>query len=146
LLSKSAAKCLDNAEMQFHLGMAHYMMGHEEAALTALRQASNAQVNFPGKEMIALRLALLGDGSGKLTQVSIDELQKILQQQPDDIVARIRVGECYENQGVKRQSGSGLRAGAQSEPEASLRYSKAGPTECRTIGEHRESHGVCYGG
>jgi Flp pilus assembly protein TadD len=41
LLSKSAAKCLDNAEMQFHLGMAHYMMGHEEAALTALRQASN---------------------------------------------------------------------------------------------------------
>jgi tetratricopeptide (TPR) repeat protein len=100
LLNESTAKCPDNPEMQFHLGMAHYMMGHTEAARTALRRAGNAPWDFPGKEMIAPRLALLGDGSGKLTELSSDELEKILQQQPDDIVARIRLGEFYESQGA----------------------------------------------
>jgi tetratricopeptide (TPR) repeat protein len=42
LLNESTAKCPDNPEMQFHLGMAHYMMGHTEAARTALRRADNA--------------------------------------------------------------------------------------------------------
>jgi hypothetical protein len=44
--------------MQFHLGMAHYMMGHTEAARTALREVAKTQSDFPDKEMIAPRLAL----------------------------------------------------------------------------------------
>ena len=100
LLEESVGKRPNSPEMQFHLGMAHYMMGHTEAARTALSQAAKTQWDFPGKEMIAPRLALLGDGADKLTELSTDELEKILQQQPDDIFARIRLGEFYERQGA----------------------------------------------
>jgi tetratricopeptide (TPR) repeat protein len=99
LLKESAAKLPNIPEVQFHLGMAYYMMGRIEAARTALRQAADAQSDFPGKRDIERRLALLGDGSGKLTEPSRDELETILQQQPEDIVACLRLGETYERQG-----------------------------------------------
>ncbi len=99
LLKESAAKLPNVPEIQFHLGMACYMMGQIEAARTALRQAADAQSDFPGKRDLERRLALLEDGSGKLTKPSRDELETILLQQPEDIVARLRLGETYERQG-----------------------------------------------
>ena len=68
LLKESATKLPNIPEIQFHLGMAYYMMGQIEAARAALRQAADAQSDFPGKRDIERRLALLGDGSGKLTE------------------------------------------------------------------------------
>ena len=67
LLKESATKLPNIPEIQFHLGMAYYMMGRIEAARTALRQAAEAQSDFPGKRDLERRLALLEDGSGKLT-------------------------------------------------------------------------------
>jgi tetratricopeptide (TPR) repeat protein len=99
LLKESAAKLPNIPEVQFHLGMAYYMMGQIEAARTALRQAAGAQSDFPGKREIDGRLALLGDDSGKSPGPSSDQLETILQQQPGDIVACLRLGEAYEKQG-----------------------------------------------
>jgi tetratricopeptide (TPR) repeat protein len=98
LLKYSATKLPNIPEIQFHLGMAYYMMGRIEAARTALRQAADARSDFPGKRDVERRLALLGDGSGKLTEPSSDALETILQQQPEDIVACLRLGEIYERQ------------------------------------------------
>jgi tetratricopeptide (TPR) repeat protein len=99
LLKESATKLPKVPEVQFHLGMAYYMMGQIQAARKALRQAADAQSDFPGKQDAAHRLALLGDGSGKLPELRIDELEAILQQQPGDIVACLRLGEACEKQG-----------------------------------------------
>jgi tetratricopeptide (TPR) repeat protein len=99
LLKESAKKLPNIPEIQFHLGMAYYMMGQIEAARAALRQAVDGQSNFPGKLDAERRLALLGDGSGKSTKLSIEELQTILQQHPEDIVAFLRLGDAYEIEG-----------------------------------------------
>jgi tetratricopeptide (TPR) repeat protein len=80
--------------------MVYYMMGRTEPARTALLQAANAQSDFPGKEEAGRRLALLGDGSGKVTDLSHEELETILQQRPDDIMTRVCLGERYESEGA----------------------------------------------
>jgi len=100
LLRESAGKLPDNPEAQFHLGMTSYMMGEAEAARAALHRAANATSDFPGKQEAQRRLALLGDGARKLAELSIEELEALLKQQPNDIIARMRLGEAYEKQGA----------------------------------------------
>jgi len=79
--------------------MAYYMMGQIEAARTALLHAADAKSDFPGKLDVERRRTLLGDGSGKLTGPSRDELEALLQRQPEDIVACLHLGEVYETNG-----------------------------------------------
>jgi len=45
------------------------------------------------------RLALLGNGSGDPVTPTIEELQSILKQQPDDVIARLLLGDAYQRQG-----------------------------------------------
>lgn len=100
LLVESAGKLPENPEIQFHLGMANYMMGQTEAARAALQVAMKSTAEFPGKEEAARRLALLGDGSGKQADLPVNELEALVKQQPDDPLARVRLGEAYEKQGA----------------------------------------------
>jgi tetratricopeptide (TPR) repeat protein len=53
LLQESAAKLPDNPEIQYHLGLAHYMLGDEEAAKTVLQKAVQLPSAFPQKEEAA---------------------------------------------------------------------------------------------
>lgn len=94
LLQESATKAPSEPEIQYHLGMARYMMGQKEAARTAFQQAANSTTDFPNREEAQRRLALLTNDSA----VSVGELETFLRQQPNDIVARMRLGEAYENQ------------------------------------------------
>ena len=59
LLQGSASKLPDHPEIQFHAGMANYMMGEEGPARLALQKAVNASADFPGKDEARQRLALL---------------------------------------------------------------------------------------
>jgi tetratricopeptide (TPR) repeat protein len=97
LLQESAGKLPNLPEIQFHLGMAAYMMGQTEVARTAFQQAASAPADFPGKEESQRRLALLKDGGSK--ELSIGELEGLLKQQPNDLIALNRLAEGYEKQG-----------------------------------------------
>jgi tetratricopeptide (TPR) repeat protein len=99
LLKESAAKLPNVAEVQLHLGMAFYMMGQMDAARAALRQAVDAPSEFPGKQDALRRLVLLGNGSSDSVTPPIDELESIVKQQPDDVIARLLLGDAYEKQG-----------------------------------------------
>jgi Tfp pilus assembly protein PilF len=99
LLRESAAKLADSPEVQLHLGMAFYMMGQTNAARVALRRAVDAPSEFPGKQDALSRLALLGNGSGDPVTPSIQQLEAILKRQPDDVVARLLLGDAYQSQG-----------------------------------------------
>jgi len=99
LLQESASKLPENPEVQFHLGMANYMMGQTEAARTALQRATKSTEDFSGKEEAQHRLALLGDGAGASKEPSNNELEALLKQQPNDLVARTRLAEEYEKRG-----------------------------------------------
>ena len=59
LLQEGAAKLTDNPEVQYHLAMAHYMLGDEAAATTALQKAVQLPSAFPQKEEAQQRLAIL---------------------------------------------------------------------------------------
>lgn len=95
LLQESAAKLTTVPEVQFHLGMARYMMGQADAAKAAFEQALKAPADFAGKEEAQRRLALLKAGAGQQT-LSRDALEKLLAEQPADIVGWMRLGEMYE--------------------------------------------------
>ena len=80
--------------------MASYMMGDMDAARTAFRQAAAAANDFPGKDEVRRKLALLEGVEGKATELSSDDLEAILKQQSDDPVTRMLVGASYEKQGA----------------------------------------------
>jgi tetratricopeptide (TPR) repeat protein len=98
LLQESAQNLPDNPEIQFHLGMANYMMGRKDEARDAFRQAA-AAVNFPDREEAIRRLSMLGDVEFKGTQLSSDRTQVALKEQLDDPLAHVRIAESYEKQG-----------------------------------------------
>jgi tetratricopeptide (TPR) repeat protein len=99
LLQDSAKQLPNNPEIQFHLGMASYMIGDMDAARAAFGQAAKAASDFPGKEEVRRRLALLEGAEGKAAELSSDDLEAILTQQPDDVATRMLLGESYEKQG-----------------------------------------------
>src|SRR5439155_11509868 len=100
LLGQSAAKSPDNAKIQFHLGMAEYMMGQTEAARSALEKAVGSATEFEGKEEARRRLALLGKEGGAAQNLSAAELEASLKQQPNDPVGLMRLAEAYEKEGA----------------------------------------------
>jgi tetratricopeptide (TPR) repeat protein len=96
LFQETTGKLPDNPEAQFHLGMASYMMGQTEKARTAFLQALKGTVAFDGKDEAQRRLALLGDD--KSVQLSSEQLEAMLKQQPNDPMARVRLADAYEKQ------------------------------------------------
>jgi tetratricopeptide (TPR) repeat protein len=96
-LKESAARNPNEPQIQYHLGMAQYMVGDTDAARVAFKLASQSSVDFPNKGDAQRRLALLAEGSSS-PQLSVEELKQILGQQPDDLVAWTRLGEVYEKQ------------------------------------------------
>ena len=101
LLQESARKLPNNPEVQFHLGMAAYMMDDMDQARTAFRQAATATADFPGKEEVQRRLELLNAAkSPATTELSSGDMELILSQQPDDLVTRMLLGESYEKEGA----------------------------------------------
>ena len=69
----SAAKLADNPEIQYHLGLAHYMLGDEELARTALQKAVQLPSAFPQKEETSVGLWVLPtmDRSIKIIQLEL---------------------------------------------------------------------------
>ncbi len=98
LLQESTGKLSANPEVQFHLGMAHYMMGQADAARAAFQKAIETPGDFPSKAEAQSRLALLTDASGTSGAMSVEQLQQMLQKQPNDLVARLRLAEAYERE------------------------------------------------
>jgi tetratricopeptide (TPR) repeat protein len=94
LLQESAGKLPQNSDVQFHLGMASYMMCQADAARAAFQQALKGSADFEGKEEAQRRLSLLGtQGSATL---SSEQLESMLKQQPNDPLTRLRLAESYE--------------------------------------------------
>src|SRR2546430_7296070 len=100
MLRERVAKSPDNAEIQFHLGMAEYMMGRTDVAHAALEKAVESATDFDGKEEARRRLASLGKEGGVGQNISAAQLEASLKQQSNDPVGLARLGEAYEKQGA----------------------------------------------
>jgi tetratricopeptide (TPR) repeat protein len=100
LLEESASKMPNQPEIQYHLGMARYMLGDEEPARLALQQAAGSTEEFPGKEEAARRLAILAIDAKTADAKTQADLEKRLQDEPNDPIVAERLGEIYEKGGA----------------------------------------------
>jgi tetratricopeptide (TPR) repeat protein len=104
LLQDSAAKLADQPEIQYHLGMVHYMLGDEDASRAALQKASQAGSDFPQKEDARQRLAILTMDPQKPTDEARAQLDSYLRQQPKDPAALTRLAELRQHDGATDQA------------------------------------------
>jgi tetratricopeptide (TPR) repeat protein len=99
LLEESDTERPNQPEVQFHLGMARYMLGDEEAARIALQQAASSTVDFPGKGEASQRLAMLAIDPKTADAKAQATLEKKLQDEPNDPIVASRLGGIYEHSG-----------------------------------------------
>jgi len=128
LLVQSAAKAPENGEIQFHLGMANYMMGRPEEARAALEKAVASPRDFPGKDEAKSRLSLLSQGGSS----SLADLEKVTKEKPNDPVALMRLGAAYAKEGSTAKAVETYEGALQANPklvEAALALAQlnAGP-------------------
>lgn len=96
LLAESAQKLTREAEVQFHLGTAAYMLGLEKQARTAFEAALQSGKDFPGKSQAQQRLALLRMDARNPQPADQPALEQALKDRADDPVAALRLGAIHE--------------------------------------------------
>src|SRR5262249_706110 len=104
LLQESAGKLPDSPEIQYHLGMTHYMLGEEGAARTALQKAVDLSADFPGKDEARKRLSLLAIDTRTANSGARTELENALREQPNDPAALVRLARIQEREGAADQA------------------------------------------
>jgi tetratricopeptide (TPR) repeat protein len=104
LLQESVEKLPNEPEVQYHLGMAHYTMGHEELARAALQAAVQSTNEFMGKDEARQKLVVLNGEAGRPVSEIIQALEKSLAQYPNDVALMLRLGPLYEQTGQLRKA------------------------------------------
>ncbi len=100
LLQESASKLPDEPEVQFHLGMAHYMLGEEALARTALQKAAETASDFPDKNEALRRLSLLAIDVMTASPAARTELEDQLRKSPNDPLALARLAQLQYDDGA----------------------------------------------
>jgi tetratricopeptide (TPR) repeat protein len=105
LLQEGAGKLPDDPTIQFHMGMAHYMLGQEGPARIALQKAAGASADFAGKDEAGKRLAVLAIDVGTANDAAVrTQLENYLREQPKDPAALVRLAELQERGGAMDQA------------------------------------------
>jgi tetratricopeptide (TPR) repeat protein len=134
LLIDAADDLGDNPEVQFHLGMAHYMMGHEESAATALRQAVAATPPFEGQAIAKAHLAVLQTPTEAASATSIAALEKRRTESPKDLIALSRLAAAYAVSGNKEKARETYEAALQVNPNSPMVLSRFAGLQAQQFG------------
>ena len=104
LLLESSSKLPERLEIQYHLGMAHYMLGEDAPARIALERAAASKDEFPGKEDARQRLTVLAINAASANQGERNQLEAYLREKPNDPTALFRLAEIQERDGATDQA------------------------------------------
>lgn len=110
LFQESANKSSEDATVQFHLGMARYMMGETEGARSALSRALQLNADLPEKNLAQLRLAVLASDDQAAGKDQRAFLEKTVAEQPNDPVALTQLGIKLEKAGEFEDAQKKLKA------------------------------------
>jgi tetratricopeptide (TPR) repeat protein len=114
LFQQSADALPTSAEVQFHLGMTHYMLGNAPAARAALERSLADGQDFPGKPEAQSKLAFLSKSSAE--PVSIEVLEKQLATNPQDPFILARLAAAYEQSGAFDKAAAVYNSAIQQNP------------------------------
>lgn len=87
------------AEVEFHLGMVHYMLGQEDQAREAFQTAIASSEDFTGKEECRSYLTVLAIDPQSAGPEIRANLEKRLAEHPDDPVVLARLAAIYQKNG-----------------------------------------------
>jgi tetratricopeptide (TPR) repeat protein len=124
LIEEAARKQPGDPEIQYHLGMAYYMLGQEEPAQTFLRRAAQAAKDFPGKANVQRALALLLVDPAKAGPQAIPALKQAVAERPNDPVALSRLATLYERDADYQQAISVLETAVKTNPKLALFHAR----------------------
>jgi tetratricopeptide (TPR) repeat protein len=99
LLKESAQDLPTSPEVQYHLGMIHYMMGEEASARAAFDAAIKLSSDFPGMDDCRRRLQLLSLDQRKPGPELRAALEKLRADQPDDPILLGKLAAVYSATG-----------------------------------------------
>jgi tetratricopeptide (TPR) repeat protein len=99
LLQESIAKLPKEAEVHYHLGFVHYMLGDEESARKSLQRAIESKTAFSGANDAREQLAILQIDLANVAPEDRDRIEKRLVVRPDDPAALLRAGELARRNG-----------------------------------------------
>jgi tetratricopeptide (TPR) repeat protein len=134
LLIDAAEDLGENPEIQYHLGMAHYMMGHEEAALAALRQASAATTPFEGLPIAKAHLAVLETPAESTGPATIANLEKRRNESPSDLIALSRLAAAYAVSGDREKARETYETALKVSPNSPLLLSRFAGLQAQQFG------------
>jgi tetratricopeptide (TPR) repeat protein len=118
ILEDCAEKAPASAEIQYHLGLAHYMLDEEDSARVALQRAVASPHDFPGKNDAITRLALLNIDTTQASAANLAKLEKALQDHPDDLVILDRIGALQERGGAWEKAAATYKTALKQYPDA----------------------------
>lgn len=104
LLERTAARLGTAPEIQFHLGMTHYMLGHEAAARDSLERAVKSTRDFPGKSDASRRLAILAIEPKTADSKTVAQLEAWVRDNSNDPIATQRLAAIYEREGAREKA------------------------------------------
>jgi tetratricopeptide (TPR) repeat protein len=99
LLTESAGAQTDPV-IQYHLGMAQYMVGDEASARTSFERALQPSQDFPGIDEARKRLSVLAIDVQTAGPVERSLLEKAAAERPEDPVVLSRLVAVYEREGT----------------------------------------------
>jgi tetratricopeptide (TPR) repeat protein len=99
VLKEAAQRLPNDAEAQFHLGMALYACGNEEAARTALGAALRSDPKIAGAERARTALSVLDVNVPALGTAGIQDAERRLKPMSDDPEAQSRLAAAYARDG-----------------------------------------------
>jgi tetratricopeptide (TPR) repeat protein len=110
VLRDAAAKLTNNADVQFHFGLASYIMGDSSSAETAFQAALDAGRQEPE----AVRCLKFLRDARSLTSEQLEEESR---QHPDDVMIWNQLGEYLHQRGVFSKSAAAYERALQINPE-----------------------------
>jgi Flp pilus assembly protein TadD len=116
LEQESAAKQPADPEVQFHLGMAHYMMGEDDPARVAF-QAAASKSDFADRDEALQRLAIIAIDPATATPAQRDQLEKQVQKEPTDPIALMRLASLQERDGDAEKAAATYEAVIKRNPQ-----------------------------
>jgi Flp pilus assembly protein TadD len=116
LFQEAAEKEPSDHEVQFHLGMTHYMLGEEDPARLAFEQVVASSPDLAAREEARRRLAVMDIDPATAGPAAQSDLEARVRADPNDPVARVRLAAIQGRKGGSGDAAAGFEAALKLKP------------------------------